>query len=47
LNNEINFEEVVVERFLRNPETLAKVRRKVEYNDVKFPLLVAIRLYID
>ena len=44
LNNEINFDEVVVERFFRNPETLARVRRKVGYNDVRLPLLVAMRL---
>ena len=44
LNKEMSFEEAVVERFLRWGETFAIVRRKVGYNDVKLPLLVAIRL---
>ena len=44
LYNEMSFEDVVVERFLRYGETLANVRRNVGYNDVRLPLLVAMRL---
>jgi len=44
LNKEMSFEDVVVERFLRWGDTFAIVRRKVGYNDVKLPLLVAMRL---
>jgi hypothetical protein len=44
LNNDTSFEDVVVERFLRWGDTFAIIRRNVGYNDVRFPLLVAIRL---
>jgi len=47
LNSEMILEEVVVDKFRRQGDTFAMVRRKVGYNETRFPLLVAIRLYID
>jgi hypothetical protein len=47
LKREISFWEDVVERAFRCGDTLARVRRKVGYNNVRLPLLVAMRLYID
>jgi hypothetical protein len=44
LKSEISFDEVVVESPLRWGETFANVRKKVGYSEVRFPLLVAIRL---
>lgn len=44
LYKEMSFDDVVVDRFLRYGETLAKVRRKVGYSEVRLPLLVAMRL---
>ena len=44
LKREMSFWEDVVERPLRWGETLARVRRKVGYNSVRLPLLVAMRL---
>jgi hypothetical protein len=47
LKREMSFEDDVVERDFRCGDTFARVRRKVGYNNVRFPLLVAMRLYID
>jgi hypothetical protein len=47
LKREISFWEDVVERAFRCGDTLARVRRKVGYNNVRLLLLVAMRLYID
>jgi len=47
LNKEMSFEDVVVDRFLRWGDTLAIVLKNVGYKEVRFPLLVAMRLYID
>jgi len=47
LKRDMSFWEDVVERDFRWGEMFAKVRRNVGYNKVRFPLLVAMRLYID
>jgi hypothetical protein len=44
LKRDISFDEVVVESCFSCGDTFAMVRRKVGYNDVKLPLLVAMRL---
>jgi len=47
LKRDKSFWEDVVERDFKWGETFARVRRNVGYNNVKLPLLVAMRLYID
>jgi hypothetical protein len=44
---EISFWLVTPERFFRYGAIFNNMRKNVEYKDVRFPLLVVIRLYID